>query len=260
MNLDEVVATGRHLMHVVHWRHLAGWLAIPLLATASIANAEPHRPLFDTGRLRIGTFLYRNTVDGQSPTFSTITVSGLPDGTYRFAADFPGFDQSWNTIATRALAPVTTQLKMRTHLGRHYMLTLKYSGLEVSGEAITAAARDRSHRGSDRPVKGHITSRTVDQRIDWAAAMCTDMRPGDSFEFEVYDANTALSRVHAEVSDAGTMDTAEGKVHAVRISYTVYKSTGTEAYTVYTTATFPRVMLRENLPGKLVSTLVRIRP
>ena len=40
----------------------------------------------------------------------------------------------------------------------------------------------------------------------------------------------------------------------------MYESTGTEVYTVYAGAAFPRVMLREDLPGKLVSRLAEAEP
>jgi hypothetical protein len=60
------------------------------------------------------------------------------------------------------------------------------------------------------------------------------------------------------VSDAGIMDSPAGKVRAIRINYTVRKATGAETYVVYTTAAFPRVMLREELRGNLVITLVGV--
>jgi hypothetical protein len=109
-------------------------------------------------------------------------------------------------------------------------------------------------------VAGRITPDTVDQRIDWAAVMSTDKRPGESFDFRVYDAKTGVSRVHCQVGDAGMMNTPEGRVHAIRLDCSVYKSTGTEVYAVYTTAAFPRIMLREELRGNLVISLVGIRP
>ena len=238
----------------------SGWTLIPLLAIAALASAADPAPRFDATRLRTGSFTYRDSIDGKPGTLSTTTIRQLPDGSYRFTADFPAFDQSWDTVATRAMEPKATLLKMRTRDGRHYEMTLKYSGSKVSGEAVTSASEDERFPGSDAAVTGEIGPGTVDQRIDWATVMTTDRKPGESFEFQVYDAKTALSRVHCEVSDAGTMDTALGSVRALKLQYTVYKASGTEVYTVYTNAEGPRVMLREDLPGKLVTTLVKAEP
>lgn len=239
---------------------IRGWVVIPLLLAMNLAGADSPHVRFDAARLLTGTFTYRGTVDGGSPNLSTSSVARLSDGRYRFTAGIPAFDQSWRTIADRSLAPVATVLEMRTRDGQHYTLTLDYSGLKVAGHAVTAAAPGGSRSGSDHSVAGRIRPGTVDQRIDWAAVMSTDKRPGETFDFQVYDAKTGLSRVHCQVGDAGMMNTPEGRVHAIRLNYTVYKSTGTEAYAVYTTAAFPRVMLREELRGNLVISLVGIQP
>lgn len=58
--------------------------------------------------------------------------------------------------------------------------------------------------------------------------MATDVQPGQSFEFEVYDASTVSSRVHCVVGDAGMMDAPGGRVRALSFTYSVYKSTGVE--------------------------------
>ena len=236
-----------------------GWMLSPLLVLATLAAADP-APQFDAARLRTGSFTYRDSVDGKQGSLSTTTIRQLPDGSYRFSADFPAFDQSWSTVATRAMEPKETLLKMRTRDGRRYEMTLRYAGLKVSGEAVTGASSDERFPGQDQAVTGEITPDTVDQRIDWATVMTADWKPGESFEFQVYDAKTASSRVHCEVSDAGMMDTALGNVHALKLQYTVYKASGTEVYTVYANADAPRMMLREDLPGKLVTTLVAAKP
>ena len=233
------------------------WMVIPILGLATLAPAADPVTQFDATRLKTGSFTYRDTVDGKPGSLSTGTITLLPDGDYRFTADFPAFDQSWSTVATRAMGPVETTLKMRTRNGRHYVMTLKYAGLHVSGEAVTSPSVDGRLPGVDQSVAGDISADTVDQRIDWATVMTTDKQPGESFEFKVYDAKTASSRVSCAVSDAGMMDTPLGKVHAIKLQYTVYKASGTEVYTVYTSEAFPRAMLREELRGDLVINLVK---
>jgi len=234
-----------------------GWTLIPLLVLAAQASAAGPAPQFDAARLRTGTFTYRDSVDGKPGSLSTCTTARLADGRYRFTCDFPAFEQSWSTVATRAMAPVETRLKMRTREGRHYVMTLKYAGLHVSGEAVTSASADKRLPGMDQAVSGDIGADTVDQRIDWATVMSTARKPGEGFEFKVYDAKTGASRVSCIVSDAGMMDTPLGRVHAIKLQYTVRKASGTEVYAVYTSEAFPRAMLREDLPGGLVTTLVK---
>lgn len=234
------------------------WLILVLLYVAAAALGDT--PGFDAARLRTGTFTYRDTLDGKPGALSTSTITRLPNGNYRFSADIPAFDQSWETTATGSMGPLATTLKMRTREGRHYVMTLKYAGSKVSGEAVTSPSADERLPGQDLAVTGEVGPGTVDQRIDWATVMTTDKVPGESFEFQVYDAKSGSSRVHCVVSDAGMMESPEGKVRAIRLTYTVYKAGGTEVYIVYANATFPRMMLREDLRGSLVINLVKAAP
>lgn len=237
------------------------WLIVfACLGAGLLSDATADPGPFDASRLKTGTFTYRDTVDGKAGSLSTSTISLLPDGHYRFTADIPAFDQSWSTIATRAMAPMETTLKMRTREGRHYVMTLRYSGQHVSGEAVTSASSDGKLPGSDQSVTADIPADSVDQRVDWATVMTADVQPGQTFGFNVYDAKTAVSRVSCTVSDVGMMKTALGAVHAIRLAYTVYKASGTESYAVYTSSAFPRTMLREDLRGGLVIELVKAEP
>jgi hypothetical protein len=236
------------------------WTLVPMLPFVALASAAGPAPQFDAARLKTGSFTYRDIVNGKPGNLSTSTIARQPDGTYRFTADIPGFDQSWETVATPGMSPVTTALRMRTRDGRRYVMTLNYAGSRVSGEADTAPSGDGRLSAMQAPVTGEIGSDTVDQRIDWATVMSTDAKPGQSFEFKVYDAKTGSSRVHCAVSDAGMMDTPEGKIAALRFTYTVYKAGGAETYVVYANAVIPRMMLREDLRGDLTITLVKAAP
>lgn len=219
------------------------------------AAASPH---FDANRLKTGRFTYQDIQSGKQGSLSTTTITRLADGHYRFTADFPAFDQSWSTVATRFMTPVETVLKMRTQDGRHYQMTLTYAGQHVIGDAVTAASVEGGLPRSERKVEADIPVNTVDQRIDWATVMARDLTPGETFTFNVYDAKTAVSRVTCSISDAGMMNTVLGKLHAIRLDYVVNKSSGTESYSVYATSALPRIMLREDLPGGLTSQLVKV--
>lgn len=214
---------------------------------------------FDAARLKTGHFTYHDTQGGKT-TESSVSIVRTDQDLYRFAADFPAFEQSWSTVATPVMGPVETTLKMRTRDGRHYEMHLSYKGRHVTGQAVTNASADGKQAASSRTVEGDIPERTVDQRIDWATVMTVDAKPGDKFSFKVYDASTGISRVDCAVSDAGTLSVPAGKFDALRLDYTVYKASGTESYTVYATRSLPRLMLREDLPGALVSELVKAEP
>ena len=238
-----------------------GLIAFSLLSAtvSAVASGQPQASaaVFDASRLKTGVFTYRDIQDGKPGALATCSVAALDAGRYRFTCDFPAFEQSWDTVATRAMAPVQTTLKMRTRDGRHYQMDLSYAGAHVTGEAVTSGSADGKLPGSDQAVTADVPADTVDQRIDWATVMAADVRPGQDFTFGVYDAKTGVSRVDCSVSDAGMMQTAVGPVRAIRLRYTVYKASGTETYTVYTSSSFPRIMLREDLPGGLSSELVK---
>ena len=224
-----------------------------------VRPAEIDAPAFDAARLKTGTFTYRDFQDGKPGSLSSCSV-GRQGQYYRFSCDFPAYAQRWDTLATPAMTPVSTELSMVTKQGQRYVMTLRYAGHKVSGTAVSSASTDGRLPSAERTVAGDIMPDTVDQRIDWATVMASDVRSGQSFEFKVYDASTASSRVHCSVDDAGVMDAPGGRVRALRFTYTVYKSTGMEVYTVYASATYPRMMLREDLPGKLTSLLVKAEP
>lgn len=234
--------------------------AAGLLGSAAAAPHLDAGPRFDASRLKTGRFTYQDIQDGRQGSLSTTTIVQLADGHYRFTADFPGFDQSWSTIATRAMTPVETVLKMRTREGGHYQMTLAYAGHRVTGEAVNTAATEGGSSRRGQTVAAEIPDNTVDQRIDWATVMTTDLQPGQKFLFNVYDAKTAVSRVTCFISDAGTMNTPLGKLHAIRLNYVVNKASGTESYSVYATNMLPRIMLREDLPHGLTSQLVKVEP
>jgi hypothetical protein len=240
---------------------IASFIAVAgLLGGATAAFRLDAAPHFDAGRLKLGHFTYQDIQDGKPGSLSTTTIARLADGHYRYTANFPEFDQSWSTIATRAMAPVETVLKMRSREGWHYQMTLAYAGHRVTGEAVNTTSNVGGLSRSSQTVAADIPDNTVDQRIDWATVMTTELKPGERFLFNVYDAKTAVSRVTCFISDAGTMTTPLGKLHAIRLNYVVNKASGTESYSVYATSTLPRIMLREDLPHGLTSQLVKVEP
>ena len=103
-----------------------------------------------------------------------------------------------------------------------------------------------------------LSSNTVDQRIDWAAAISGPLATGRQSEFSVYDPGTGVSRVVERVGAPETIKTPAGLFAAIRIEYDVEKRGKRERYVVFATQTLPRVMIREDFPNGVVTELLRM--
>ena len=73
---------------------------------------------------------------------------------------------------------------------------------------------------------------TVDQRIDWAAAMSQDLAPGHEFAFSVFDPATQISHVTGRVVGPETVTVPAGTFAAIRVAYTMEKPDHKETYQV----------------------------
>jgi hypothetical protein len=140
--------------------------------------------------------------------------------------------------------------------GRLYRMDLSYSGRHVTGQVTISSASNGALPASTESLQAAIPPRTVDQRIDWATVMATALGPGQRFQFNVYDAKTATSKVRCSIRDAGVMQTPLEYFPAIGLDYRVEKASGAEGYTVFAPRDPPRIMLREELPGGLTSKLV----
>jgi hypothetical protein len=228
-------------------------IAAPVAPVLDCAAPPPLRPVaFDNSRLRQGRFTYRLTMHNKPLGDFVIEIRRQPDGRWRFTADGVGFDQHWEAVAGRDMTPVRASLEMKPK-GRPYRLTVAYAG---------GAATGTEHKdGVDHPIRDTIRGHTVDQRIDWAAMMALGLPPGQRAAFEVYDPATGSSRLLAAASTAPDMAGPEGRRAMVRLNYRICKAgEAPEDYTVFATRAEPRVMLREDMRGEIVSTLIRIEP
>jgi len=98
----------------------------------------------------------------------------------------------------------------------------------------------------------------VDQRVDWAAMMAAEFSKGGTVEFYVFDPSSALSRLNGTSAETLPLRSVLGVVPTVRLDYTIHKNSHEESYAVFATKEQPRVMLREEMPGGLVSVLIAI--
>jgi hypothetical protein len=98
---------------------------------------------------------------------------------------------------------------------------------------------------------------TVDQRIDWAAAMSQDLVPGHEFAFSVFDPATQISHLTGRVVGPETVTVPAGTFAAIRIAYTMEKPDHKETYQVLTNVTGARILLKEEFPTAAITELLR---
>jgi hypothetical protein len=107
-----------------------------------------------------------------------------------------------------------------------------------------------------RPVDAFLSAGTVDQRIDWATVLGSDLHPGRQFGFSVCDPNIGTSRVYAQAGALEQIHVRAGSYKVFRIAYRVEKATGADHYTVFASEHRPRVLVREDFPDSTVNELV----
>jgi hypothetical protein len=141
--------------------------------------------------------------------------------------------------------------------GRPYGFQLRYAGDSV----FTLATKNDSARGPiEERTSAAVRGTTIDQRIDWASLMASDLVVGQTTAYSVYDPATGSSLLSASASEGPTLASPEGPRATVRLDYTICKAGTRESYTVFSTKESPRRMLREDMRGNIVSELARIEP
>ena len=234
------------------------------LGLAAVAFAqEPSSPaptstLFDATRLRTGEFHYQVVKEGKEISGSVLTIEKRADASFRFTAKFDGFNQQWLSIATRAFAPITAQLRMGRANGDKYTMDLVYDKRRVTA----AVSRWKPEAGSAPPNKeftAEVMSGTVDQRVDWAAVLSSPLQEGQKFGFTVYDAEAGVSHVTANVSGEEEIHTPAGTFKSIRASYRIEKSSGAETYAIFASKDFPRFLVREDFQNGESLQLTEIR-
>jgi hypothetical protein len=227
-------------------------LAAPSSAVECAAPATAVRPRFDARRLKQGRFTYEMNISGKAAGQFVLTIRRQGKDRWRFTGDATGFDQHWEAVTTRRFEPVSALLILKRR-GQPYRMELSYGA-----NGVTAV---ETSDGQARTSKNAIAAPTVDQRIDWASMMASDLGPGMSSTWRVFDAMTGSSRLFAGAHAIAPMDGPLGRQPAVRLDYRICKTgKAAETYRVYATRSLPRVMLREDLREDEVSVLVKAEP
>jgi hypothetical protein len=150
------------------------------LLFTQLAAAEAAR---DARHLKQGTFSYRDMDHGKQVGTSSISIRTLANGNYEFSniatftEEFSGFhSQRWQTIATSDFEPISATLEFAGDSQSSPVFGLYYAAHRVSGFVVD---RDASGPSGKRPIDDAILENTVDQRIDWAAAISSSLRSGN---------------------------------------------------------------------------------
>jgi hypothetical protein len=200
--------------------------------------------------LKMGHFLYRTVINGQTAGDSEISIQKLPNSqNFIYANRVSGaFDQQWEAVATPSFGPISAKLTFGGAGQKRPEFELNYEKGRVTGWA--------SGKGQ---IDVEVLPDTVDQRIDWAAAMSQDLVPGHEFAFHVFDPVTGTSRVTGRIAGPETVRVPAGIFEAMRIVYRIEKARGAEVYQILTNRDGPRMALKEEFPNGAVSELVQVR-
>jgi hypothetical protein len=222
-------------------------LAMCLGARTSLA-ADPG-VVFHAADLRQGRFTYELTLKGKPLGRATIEIRREVSGDFRISFDSDDVKQRWSSTLGPRFTPVAAELEIGNRVPP-YVMSIRYFDATVSGT--------ESDGSSTRAVAAALHGQVVDQRVDWAAMMAARFPKGGRATFEVYDPGTGFSRLEASTVPAEPITSVLGRRAAIRLDYTIHKGDRPESYSVYATKSRPRVMLREDMPGGLVSVLVAI--
>jgi hypothetical protein len=224
---------------------------IALLALSVKGSPTDSRPSAE--KLKTGQFQYRTVINGRDEGTSEISITKSGADTFIFSNRVSGaFAQQWEAVANAKFAPVSAKISF----GEGDKLQPRFEINYRDGRAIGWRIEKSMNKKIDVDMK--VLPDTIDQRIDWAAAISQELVPGHEFAFSVFDPVTQISHVTGRVVGPETVNVPAGKFEAMRIAYTIEKSNGKETYQVLTNATGTRVLFKEEFPNGAIGELVRL--
>jgi Protein of unknown function (DUF3108) len=231
-------------------------LSVAVLALATTGSSTGHSSSIgsraNAEQLKTGRFLYRTFVNGKDAGTSEISISKLGPDRFMFTNRISGaFAQQWEAVATAMFAPVSAKLAFGEGDKLRSRFELNYREGRATGWRLEKSTDNKID------IDVRVLPDTVDQRIDWAAAMAQELVPGHEFSFSVFDPVTQISRVTGRVVGPETVNVPAGTFAAIRIAYSIEKPDGKETYQVLTNATGARVLLKEEFPNRAIVELVR---
>jgi len=235
-------------------RHSAHAAIVRPAVSPCDANPSQSAPHFSAKTLREGRFVYRETVAHKDTSTFTIEIRRRADDSWRFTGE--GSGQRWEAITDSLFRPRSAMLSMSRH-GRPYEFHLRYAGDSVF--ALVSSVDSAANAIKDSSAAA-IRGATIDQRIDWASLMASDLGAGSSAAYSVYDPATGSSQLAASASNGPTLASPDGPRATIKLDYIICKAGKSESYSVFATKGPQRMMVREDLRGDIVAELVRVEP
>ncbi len=240
----------------IAWMHNRMWRYIAALAGfwPTIGHAQP-----DAHRLATGEFVFQDLDHDREVGRGHVTIRPLSGGRYDFRANITGAaNQRWEAITTRRFEPQSATITFGPDtVGNAPSFSIEYHAGRVTGFVIPHSGPSRGVR---RVIDTVVPTGIIDQRIDWASVMASDLTLGRRFTLAVYDPQLDVSPVTVTVDSAERVHVPAGTFDVFRVTYRIAKATGTEQYVVLVTRSLPRMMVREEFPNGVVSDLVVARP
>jgi len=247
------------------------WISVGIGLAFSLGVADAGKPFVNAAdwprnivRVKTGIFEYRDSNRGKKVGSSTITIQRLAgSGNLSFInrAEFSqgssGFQsQRWEAVTSPEFRPILAKLAFLHGDEVVPVFELSYGFGRATGFVVS---RNASTQGIKQTIDAVVPGDIVDQRIDWAAILASDLETGGHIEFNVFDPVNGVSRVTAEVGPSEQLHVPAGSFSALRVDYQMDKPKGVERYRLFVTRDLPHLMLREDFPNGVVSELVRVR-
>jgi len=197
--------------------------------------------------------LYRTLVNGKDAGTNEISISRFGPDSFIFTNHVSGaFAQQWEAVATIVFAPVSARLSFSEGDKLLPRFELNYRDGHAVGWSLDKSTNNKIE------VDVKVLPDTVDQRVDWAAAISQDLASRHEFSFSVFDPVTQISHVTGRVVGPETVNVPAGSFEAMRIAYSIEKPSGKETYQVLTNAKGARILLKEKFPDGATTELVRL--
>jgi hypothetical protein len=211
---------------------------------------------FDAARVKTGVFDYTITDHQKEVARLSLRIERKNSGRYAFSADATAtVCQHWESTATSTLEPISALLRFCKDGPDRPIFHLNYTGRHVSGERYTGVPPAHAKH----EVSADVPESTVDQRIDWAAVMALDLKPGLRFGFNVYDPGTGVSRLTGRVDGVQEITVPAGRFTAYRLIFQMDKQGRVEQYESLVSKDAPRTLVRIRFPNGSLSDLVIVR-
>lgn len=229
-----------------------------LLAALAACEGHERSARLDAGRLRAGRFEYRITLDGEKTADLVLTIHRREDGVYRFTGEVVGENsQLWESAATSSFEPISAALQFRRDGRTTSSMRLEYA--DGRATSVTRSDTDPETGGpkaDGHPVSVSVPEDLVDQRIDWAAVLASELEVGEDVQITVYDPGTGASQLRGRVAGEERIHVPAGACDTYHLVYRIEKATGTEPYEMWASKEPPREVVRMRFPGGAILELV----